>query len=77
MNTLPANYDRDYRKVYRQILGFFKEERKANIWMKAKNAQLGDVSPIEMLLVGRGEELKKFVTNLTERNVRKNATAKG
>lgn len=64
MATLPLNYDRDYRKVYRQVLEFFKEKRRTNIWMKAKNPLLGGLSPIEMLLTGKGDDLKEFVNGM-------------
>jgi hypothetical protein len=45
------------------------DAEKAVAWFKARNPMLGDVSPREMIRLGRYERLRKFIVNaLLERN---------
>jgi len=60
---------RDYRReVYGLVFDFFGKDRtKADLWMSSKNPMLGFVAPDEMLRLGRGDRLLKFVeTSLAE-----------
>lgn len=44
------------------ILEFFKEDiGKARLWMNIPNPSLGDISPIDLVIMGRGEVLLKFI----------------
>lgn len=51
------------------VNSFFKDPQKTLTWMNSENPLLGGLSPIEMILIGRTEKLKKFIKNQLEGNI--------
>lgn len=59
----------DYQIVFKKILKFFKGHRaKATDWMLCENVNLGGLSPVQMLEVGRGKKLLKWVVSAINEN---------
>lgn len=50
------------------IREFFNSSEKANDWFDAKNPLLGNLTPNEMLLIGRHKKLRKFIENAIAEN---------
>ncbi len=49
-------------ECYRLVGEFFKgDKKKTNLWFESKNPLLGNVSPDDMLEMGRGWKLLKFL----------------
>lgn len=59
-------------EIYDLVLDFFDGSIvKTEAWFSTKNPLLGNVSPVYMLIVGREDKLKKFVTTQLELNLPK------
>ena len=53
--------------VFNIVNAFFQDVGKTGLWMNSKNSMLGDVSPIDMICMGRIEKLLSFIeTSLSE-----------
>jgi hypothetical protein len=63
----------DVGLVCNQVAVFFDGDPiKTALWFKTKNPMLGDVSPRDMVRLGRTDRLRKFIiTALAERNINK------
>jgi len=42
------------------------DDDKTNVWFATKNPLLGEVSPMDMMIMGRVGKLEKFIDNLVE-----------
>jgi hypothetical protein len=50
---------------------FFKDDlKKVDLWMRMDNPLLGNVSPMHMILIGRGHKLLNFMKTMLEENER-------
>lgn len=62
----------DSRRLLDQILEqlrlFFKDESKVDAWMTTKNPLLGNTSPADMFLAGRGAKLLAFIEQQLRNN---------
>jgi hypothetical protein len=47
---------------------FFKDEAKTKLWMETKNPLLGEISPIQMIQLGRQEKLLSFINSSLDGN---------
>ena len=45
------------------VENFFKDEQKAMLWFQTSNPLLGDMSPMEMIHLGRFKKLLNFIQN--------------
>jgi hypothetical protein len=50
-----------FKACWELINGFFDDPEKSRKWFLAKNPLLGDLQPIEMIWLGRGAKLLKFI----------------
>ena len=58
-----------YLSCHSLVLEHFKnDEKKTKIWMSTINPLLGEVSPIEMIMNGRGERLENWIKNQLKEN---------
>ncbi|MES2215627.1 MAG: hypothetical protein V4485_06450 [Pseudomonadota bacterium] len=56
-------------ECYRLVGEFFKKDKeKTKLWFESKNPLLGNISPEDMLSIGRGWKLLKFIQNQMEGN---------
>jgi len=56
-----------YKEAFDLLRTFFPDKTVCHVWMMTKNPMLGNVSPIDMLLVGRKKKLVQFIkTQLSE-----------
>ncbi len=53
----------EYIEIFNLVVDLFNDNSKATTWMVTDNPMLGDISPKEMLVLGRYEKLRKFVLN--------------
>lgn len=51
-----------------RISAFFNDDEKSALWMETKNPLLGNVSPIDMMVMGRHQKLMDFINNSLEGN---------
>jgi hypothetical protein len=71
MNSMKLQYDRYYKKAFERVLEFFNGDGvKTKQWMHTKNPGLGEVTPIDMVRHGRGEEVMKFIDSSLSQNER-------
>lgn len=47
--------------IYHKVSKYFNDPSKTHLWFETSNPMLGDVSPREMLQLGRDEKLFKFI----------------
>lgn len=60
-----------YEQCFNFILEFFNYDKdKAISWYMKKNPLLGDISPFEMIKIGKGRKLMKFITSQLSENSR-------
>lgn len=53
----------------RSILNFFSGDiDKARLWMNTENPMFGNIRPVDMVIMGRGEKLLKFIDASLEAN---------
>lgn len=58
-----------WQESKRLVAEFFKREpHKIKLWWLTKNPGLGNVSPVDMLLVGREKKLYEFIKSSLEGN---------
>jgi len=50
------------------VAQFFKDERKTVLWFRTPNPLLGDVSPRDMIKIGRFRKLRRFIQNALAEN---------
>lgn len=50
------------------VAQFFKDERKTLLWFKTPNPLLGDMTPRDMIKVGRFRKLRRFIQNALAEN---------
>jgi hypothetical protein len=50
-------------KIFNDVCNFFSDEEKARIWFATSNPLLGDLSPNEMIMLGRIKKLDEFIQN--------------
>ena|SRR6266700_1017318 len=50
------------------VAQFFKDEKKTVLWFKTPNPLLGDVSPRDMIRIGRFRKLRKFILGALSEN---------
>ena len=50
------------------VAQFFRDERKTVLWFKTPNPLLGDVTPRDMIRIGRARKLLKFISNALSEN---------
>lgn len=57
------------QKIYKKILDYFEgNKQKADLWFRTPNHCLGDVKPIDMIMVGRIKKLEQFIDSALEGN---------
>lgn len=58
-----------YQQVLKEIIEFFNYDKdKALVWYMTKNPLLGDISPFEMVKIGKGQKLMKFIRSQLDGN---------
>jgi uncharacterized protein (DUF2384 family) len=50
------------------VWGFFGDDVKTQLWIRTPNPMLGDISPRDMLRLGRYKKLLRFITQALEEN---------
>ena len=50
------------------VAQFFKDQHKTVLWFKTPNPSLGDVTPRDMIRIGRFKKLQKFILNALSEN---------
>jgi antitoxin Xre/MbcA/ParS-like protein len=50
------------------VAQFFKDEHKTVLWFKTPNPLLGDMTPRDMIRVGRFRKLRRFIQNALSEN---------
>ena len=50
------------------VAEFFKDEQKTVLWFKTPNPLLGDITPRDMIRIGRFKKLHRFILNALEEN---------
>jgi len=60
----------DEEFISRQLADFFKEEPyKAVLWIMVKNPHFGNISPLQLIAMGRIHRVKQFIENAKEGNM--------
>jgi len=55
------------------VAQYFKDEQKTVLWFKTTNPLLGNISPREMIRIGRFKKLYRFILNALSENQRPSA----
>ena len=50
------------------VAQFFKDQQKTVLWFKTPNPLLGDITPRDMIRIGRFKKLQKFILNALSEN---------
>ena len=50
------------------VAQFFKDEQKTVLWFKTPNPLLGDITPRDMIRIGRFKKLHRFIQNALSEN---------
>lgn len=58
---IPAN-------LWNVVLDHFRDKDKTRLWFETKNPLLGDLSPSDMIAIGRVKKLEKFIENAIAEN---------
>lgn len=61
-------YLHQLEKVSSLLMKVFKDESKVELWLQTSNPLLGNQVPLQMLYIGRGGKLIKFITSQMEEN---------
>jgi hypothetical protein len=56
-------------ELWWMIYSHFNDSEKTKLWFNAPNPLLGNISPNEMLILGREEKLKDFIISQLNDNV--------
>tara|TARA_R110002126_G_scaffold36851_1_gene111735 strand:+ start:3864 stop:4346 length:483 start_codon:yes stop_codon:yes gene_type:complete len=59
---------REQIKLYTLVFNHFKDDDKTNLWFKTPNPNLGNVSPNQMIDMGRGHKVQQFIETAIELN---------
>jgi uncharacterized protein (DUF2384 family) len=81
ISRMSVRYDRKMPKELEERLGewalalalvaqYFKEEQKTILWFKTPNPLLGNISPRDMIRIGRFKKLYRFILNALGENER-------
>jgi len=54
--------------LFNEVKEFFGDEVKAKLWFETKNPLLGEISPNEMMELGRYQKLSEFIDNQLAEN---------
>ena len=65
-----ALYKCHYNASVKAVNMFFNDDVKAHIWMWEQNPLLGNVTPVQMLRLGRFDKLIQFIYDRTSENSR-------
>lgn len=55
-------------KIKDLVMGFFRDEKKTELWFETPNYHLGNIAPNFLISVGRESKLLAVVQTLTEEN---------
>jgi uncharacterized protein (DUF2384 family) len=50
------------------VAQFFGDEQKTVLWLKTPNPLLGDMTPRDMIRIGRFKKLRRFIQNALSEN---------
>lgn len=50
------------------VAQFFRDEQKTVLWFKTPNPMLGDITPRDMIKIGRFKKLRQFILNALSEN---------
>lgn len=67
MNTLQKQ---QYDEAVVLIKDFFDNSEKCDLWMNTENPLLGKIKPIDMIKIGKGENLLSFIKTSISENYR-------
>jgi hypothetical protein len=59
---------REWAVALNLVAQFFKDEQKTVLWFKTPNPLLGDITPRDMIKIGRFKKLRKFILNALSEN---------
>ena len=59
---------REWAVAVSMVAEFFKDEQKTILWFKTPNPLLGDVTPRDMIRIGRFKKLHRFIYNVLSEN---------
>ena len=60
--TGPATRVRDIADAWQMVLDFFDaDEEKAELWFRSPNRLLGNIKPVDMILMGRSAKLLNWI----------------
>lgn len=66
---LSGDPNRDYWEAYDLLMTIFRnEQEKVYQWLRGKNPNLGDISPIKLIKMGRGHKVLQFIKSVLEEN---------
>lgn len=70
MNNPKDQQEREdlHDQILALVVGFFKDEKKAQTWMETENPNLGGSTPATLIHRGRGHKVLQFVTSALEEN---------
>lgn len=72
MKSTPGFHARNAAEAKSLVLNFFGgDKKKTKLWFSSENPLLGNISPLQMIAVGRSEKLLNWVKqqlDLNERN---------
>jgi len=54
---------REWAVALNLVAQFFKDEQKTILWFHTRNPLLGDITPRDMIRIGRFNKLRKFILN--------------
>lgn len=59
---------REWAIALNMVAEFFKDEQKTLLWFKTPNPLLGDISPRDMIKIGRFKKLHRFIQDALSEN---------
>lgn len=63
------NIDKDYTTlIWKYLTNYFKDLEKVDYWLNTVNPLLGNISPIEMMALGKGKKVFRMIKNSIEGN---------
>lgn len=67
--NLKDKYRKQINETLKLLKIFYKDApSKVGLWLESENPMLGNIKPIEMILMGRGEKLIKYIKDHREMN---------
>jgi uncharacterized protein (DUF2384 family) len=61
-----GEYSRKEASVYQLAFQFFNDDSKTRLWLRTPNPMLGNISPCDMMRLGRHDKLLRFMTQAIE-----------